>query len=277
MRVWPSDGGTRLRILALALPAVFATFIIAGNSFAGGNRTTPPPVPACYSGTGECHGVFLKSAIGATQDLNAKEGRFDLTGPAPLQTTKPVACGELGCLYNHLNWSVGEGGKSATGCQPNETTCTVETAPGAAEWVPVLVNQNDFPVALFLLWSEPELCAFPKVAFAVTASNAPCHVKVLLKNKNVLPEHWVIRHGGKITFCDVDRFRKETYILGPTTAPIVFRKMPKGSKPVTPTGPTFAEFRLKSNCKVIKATTLGNFEVYDALHPRVHGSFMVVP
>jgi hypothetical protein len=32
---------------------------------------------------------------------------FELTGPAPLQTTAPVACGDAGCLYNHLNWSSG--------------------------------------------------------------------------------------------------------------------------------------------------------------------------
>jgi len=277
MRVLPSVRGKRAGLVAAALLSVCGGSVLAAESFAETDTTKPPPVPACYSGTGECHGIFLKAEIGATQDLNAKEGVFALTGPGPKQTTTPVSCGDAGCLYNHLNWSIGEGGSSQTGCQPNETSCTVKTTPGGTEWVPVLVNQNDFPVALFLLWSEPELCAFPKAALAVAASSAPCHVKVILKDRNIVPGHWVIRHGGRITFCDVDRFLKEMFILGPTKPAPIIRKRPPGSKPITPTGPEFAEFRVKGNCKVVKASKLGNFQVYDGPHPAAHASFDVVP
>jgi len=115
-------------------------------------RTSPPPVPACFSEVGICQGVPLKSAIGAVKLTSAPHGLFKLTGPAPLQTTEPVACGDLGCLFNHLDWIIG-GGIVKKGCQTNTTSCEVQITPGADFWVPVVVNQNDFPKALFLLWT----------------------------------------------------------------------------------------------------------------------------
>ena len=160
----------RTRATSSALPTRAAgrcylrhVMLIAGLAVTGGlitapssalaSATSPPKVPACYSSVGACEGIFLKAPIGAAKKTGALRGVFQLTGPAPLQTKTPVACGDAGCLYNHLNWVVGPGALGTTGCEPNTTTCSVKIAPGSGSWVPVLVNQNDFPVALFLLWT----------------------------------------------------------------------------------------------------------------------------
>jgi hypothetical protein len=119
-------------------------------------RKTPPKVPACFSQAGICDGMPLKSAFGPTKlTSGAKNGVFDLTGPSPLQFTEHVACGDAGCIFNHLDWHVGSEGAVKKGCEVNTTTCSVAVNPGGPAWTPVLVTQNDFPVAFWLLW-EPD-------------------------------------------------------------------------------------------------------------------------
>ena len=162
------------RVILLAGLAV-AGGLVTVPSAASASATRPPKVPACYSSTGSCEGIFLKAAIGATKETSASHGVFHLTGPAPKQFTTPVSCGDAACLYNHLNWVVGPGARSTTGCQPNTTTCSVKIAPGSSHWVPVLVNQNDYPVALFLLWApSSKTCAFKETESAhLAAASCP--------------------------------------------------------------------------------------------------------
>jgi len=80
-----------------------------------------------------------------------KKGIFKLSGPAPLQTKLAVACGDAGCVYNHLDWSVS--GTVVSGCQANTTVCDVRVAP-APSWTPVFVRQNNNPALLYLLWNS---------------------------------------------------------------------------------------------------------------------------
>src|ERR1019366_6276468 len=69
----------------------------------------PPPVPHCYytgSGYGLCEDYVIpmpgEVVLFTRPD---KDGIFRLTGPAPLQTKLAVACGDAGCVYNHLDWN----------------------------------------------------------------------------------------------------------------------------------------------------------------------------
>ena len=142
-----------VRHIVLLAGLAVAGGLVTAPSSALASATSPPTVPACYSSVGACEGIFLKAPIGAAKKTGALHSVVQLTGPAPLQFKTPVACGDAGCLYNHLNWVVGPGALGTTGCQPNTTTCSVKIAPGSSSWVPVLVNQNDYPVALFLLWT----------------------------------------------------------------------------------------------------------------------------
>ena len=81
-----------------------------------------------------------------------KKTSFYLTGPAPLQSTKSVACGDLGCVYNHLNWVLGLGASAVLGCKPNQSTCDVRVAPGSG-WVAVYVRQNNDPAILYAIYN----------------------------------------------------------------------------------------------------------------------------
>ena len=76
---------------------------------------------------------------------------FKLSGPAPLQTKDAVACGDLGCVYNHLDWSVFV--KLGSGCKANTTSCEVNVQPRPT-WTPVYVRQNNNPAILYLLWNS---------------------------------------------------------------------------------------------------------------------------
>ena len=115
-------------------------------------RTTPPPVPDCATVASFCLGVQLKSAIDPAPLTAAHDGVFTLTGPKPLQTKAPASCGDAGCIYNHLDWHVGTGGVVKSGCAANATTCSVTVAANGPEWVPVVVTENDYPQAFFLVW-----------------------------------------------------------------------------------------------------------------------------
>jgi hypothetical protein len=102
-----------LRRAALALAVVICSFASASGPGAAAGTTPkePPPVPKCYytgSGYGSCEGYVIPGG-GTIVEMTYpdKKGIFNLTGPAPLQWTKAVACGESNCVWNHLNWMVG--------------------------------------------------------------------------------------------------------------------------------------------------------------------------
>ena len=122
----------------------------------------PPPVPPCYyqgSGYGTCEGIVLPHP-GAVELLTHpdKDGIFHLKGPTPLQTTQSVACGDAGCVYNHLDWSssYGSGVTDAVDgtCESNTTVCNVQVPPLLQTWTPVFVRQNNNPAILYLLWNS---------------------------------------------------------------------------------------------------------------------------
>ena len=115
----------------------------------------PPPVPHCYytgSGYGTCEGIVLPMPGSVVLFTHPdKDGVFKLSGPAPLQTKDAVACGDLGCVYNHLDWSVWA--TLVSGCKANTTTCAVSVQPRPV-WTPVYVRQNNDPSILYLLWNS---------------------------------------------------------------------------------------------------------------------------
>ncbi len=123
-----------------------------------GNQKTgePPPVPHCYytgSGYGLCEGYVIPmpgTVILFTRP--DKNGIFRLTGPVPLQTERPVACGDAGCVYNHLDWVVNA--KLESDCKANTTVCNVSVPPGGQTWTPVYVREDNDPAILYLLWDS---------------------------------------------------------------------------------------------------------------------------
>jgi hypothetical protein len=147
------------RLAALALAACVLTGILGPASAVGKSTGHIPPVPPCYKMAGPCESIFLKSTGEPITKITTSDskGVFELSGPAPLQFTKPVGCGDLGCIYNHLNWGVGTGGQVVHGCEPNTSSCSVKVPAGTTGWIPVLVNQNDYPVALFLIYNSGEV------------------------------------------------------------------------------------------------------------------------
>ena len=121
----------------------------------------PPPVPHCYytgSGYGLCEDYVIpmpgEVVLFTRPD---KDGIFRLTGPAPLQTKLAVACGDAGCVYNHLDWNSSYGGgvpDAVDGtCKSNTTVCDVQVPP-LSSWTPVFVRQNNDPAILYLLWNS---------------------------------------------------------------------------------------------------------------------------
>jgi hypothetical protein len=121
----------------------------------------PPPVPKCFytgSGYGTCEGYVIPTPGTVVLFTHPdKDGVFSLTGPAPLQTKDPVACGDAGCVYNHLNWysSYGAAVPGAVNgtCKSNTTVCNVKVPP-LRTWTPVFVRQNNNPALLYLLWNS---------------------------------------------------------------------------------------------------------------------------
>jgi hypothetical protein len=145
--------------IAFSAAALCVLGVLLGPVVAGGKSyDTPPPIPACFktgSGYGLCQGMVIPGDGTIVKITVAnKKDEFKLTGPAPLQTTKPVACGDAGCVYNHLNWSVGPGATVVKGCQPNTTTCDVTVAPGSRLWTAVYVRQNNDSPILYAIWNS---------------------------------------------------------------------------------------------------------------------------
>ena len=126
-----------------------ASYYSTGVEHDGHDRAVtpkPPPVAPCYyqgSGYGLCEGIVLPHP-GAVVLLTHpdKNGIFHLKGPAPLQTKQSVACGDLGCVYNHLDWATSYGGgvpDAVDGtCQSNTTVCNVRVARRLAHGHPSL-------------------------------------------------------------------------------------------------------------------------------------------
>jgi hypothetical protein len=143
--------------LALAAAVLFATQLVGVGVVQAKSVTQAPPIPSCYytgSGYGTCEGYIIPGG-GTIVPLTVanKTDEFKLTGPAPLQTTKAVACGDLGCVYNHLNWYVG-GGQVVSGCGANQTTCDVIVPPGTTAWVPIYVRQNNDAPIIYLIFNS---------------------------------------------------------------------------------------------------------------------------
>ena len=148
----------RASVSVLAALSLLVTTALVGTGVAAARSTTkPPPIPDCYytgSGYGSCEGYVIPGG-GTVVPLTVanKTDEFKLKGPAPLQWTKPVACGDLGCVYNHLDWFVG-GGTVVSGCQVNESTCSVIVPPGGTSWVPIYVRQNNDPATIYLIFNS---------------------------------------------------------------------------------------------------------------------------
>lgn len=151
--------GKRARTRARAGAAILLLAVLAWLAAAApASARRLPPIPACFetgSGFFTCDGNIIPAGgtIVAVQRPNAGLNRYKLTGPAPLQSTKPVACGDEGCVYNHLDWYVGIGASVASGCGTNQTVCVVVVPPGSTQWVPVYVRQNNDPKLLYALWN----------------------------------------------------------------------------------------------------------------------------
>ena len=120
--------------------------------------STPPPVPEFWYTGSEADNIpgggtvvlFTHPDVVLAHPYNW--GVFHLTGPKPLQTKHSVACGDLGCVYNHLDWTVDA--ERVSGCATNTSTCDVKVAPGGAGWAAVMVRQNTEPPLIFLLWNS---------------------------------------------------------------------------------------------------------------------------
>jgi hypothetical protein len=149
------------------LAAVVAICLVGGTitsiSAAQASNRKPPPVPQCYytgSGYGLCEGYVIPAPGSVVKLIYPnKKGVFELTGPTPLQWTRQVACGDLGCVYNHLDWSVGGGTRIVSGCGVEQSTCNVKVG-AFYSWVPVYVRQNNNPATLYLIWDSTKVGAF---------------------------------------------------------------------------------------------------------------------
>lgn len=144
---------------ALALTGALA--LVAGpmlpEALAAGAK--PPPLPGCLatgSGYGSCEGLAIPAGGSVTkvETASGRADRFTFRGPAPLQSDKPVACGESNCVYNHLDWIVGNGAAVVSGCKTNGTTCTVKVPRRAPRWAIVYVRQNTGEKQLWAIWNS---------------------------------------------------------------------------------------------------------------------------
>lgn len=158
-----------LRHAALVLAVVICSLTsLAGPGSAPVRAAdTPPPIPQCFytgSGYGSCEGYTIPGGGTVVPMIYPdKKGIFKLTGPAPLQFTHWVACGDAGCVYNHLDWMVGMDLTEVAGCGKNQPACNVcfkganrqcvsHLSPPASEWTAVYVRQNNDPPIVYLLW-----------------------------------------------------------------------------------------------------------------------------
>jgi hypothetical protein len=142
-------------LLVLALVACTFTGVPGPGSAQGRARNAPPPIPQCYytgSGYGSCEGYVVPGG-GTVVPMTYpdKNGVFKLSGPAPLQFREHVACGDLGCIFNHLDWNYAAG-IAVSGCATNTSTCSVKLTTQQYAWRPVYVRQNNDPPIIYLLW-----------------------------------------------------------------------------------------------------------------------------
>jgi len=157
MRHRGPSGLRRTMAVVVTVAVLCATQLVSTGAVDAKSTTKPPPIPDCYytgSGYGTCEGYVIPGG-GAVVPLTVanKTDEFKLQGPAPLQSTKPVACGDLGCVYNHLNWMVG-GGKVVSGCDVNQSSCAVIVPPGSTAWIPIYVRQNNDPPTIYLIFNS---------------------------------------------------------------------------------------------------------------------------
>jgi hypothetical protein len=143
------------RLSVVALIAVLVS-LVAGLVANAGQTETIPPVPDCFTqgtGYGSCSGIEIPTGAAVTKMLvENKKSDFYLIGPAPLDSTKAVACGDEGCVYHHLNWVLGAGASAQRGCGVNQSFCDVKVAPGSG-WVPVYVRQDNDTAILYAIWN----------------------------------------------------------------------------------------------------------------------------
>jgi hypothetical protein len=138
----------RLSTSALLVSLLIACGVATLAGAAPASASGLPPVPSCFYKAGYCEGVLINPAVAPTKETDDKHGIFELNA-SPLQFTEPVLCGEF-CIYNHLNWVVGA--PILSGCQTNGSTCKVRVRGG---WLPVVVDQNDTTIAVYLLYTPP--------------------------------------------------------------------------------------------------------------------------
>ena len=143
------------------MPLVVAALVlgvVGVGARAGGAAKAPPPIPSCFrtgSGYGLCEGMVIPGGAAVVKMTLANQKTwFELTGPAPLQSKKAVACGDAGCVYNHLDWVVGPGAAVVSGCKTNTSTCDVKVPPGSTRWTVVYVRQNNDPATLWAIWNS---------------------------------------------------------------------------------------------------------------------------
>jgi hypothetical protein len=153
-----SSGYRRGLAVLLTAAVLLATELVGTGVVEAKSTTKPPPIPNCYytgSGYGSCEGYVIPGG-GSVVPLTVanKTDEFKLQGPAPLQWTKPVACGDLGCVYNHLDWFVAPGLTVVKGCTTNVSICWVTVSPGTTAWVPVYVRQNNDSPTIYLIFNS---------------------------------------------------------------------------------------------------------------------------
>ena len=142
--------------LALAAALMLATCLVLPEALASSHK--PPPLPDCFktgSGYGTCEGMVIPGggSVAKVEAADAGKDRFEFTGPVPLQSEKPVACGEV-CIYNHLDWTVGNGATIVSDCQTNDTRCIVKVARRSSSWAVVYVRQNNDAKQLWAIWNS---------------------------------------------------------------------------------------------------------------------------
>ncbi|MGZ4306410.1 MAG: hypothetical protein ACXVSL_16280 [Solirubrobacteraceae bacterium] len=167
-------GGPRfVRSWGLLMLALLMLALAVPGSALGQNK--PPPLPDCFetgSGYGTCQGEIIPGGGSVTKLIAPEDskGDFTLTGPAPLQSTKPVACGDAGCVYNHLNWYVGSGAVAVRGCGVNQSVCEVRVSRSLPFWAPVYVRQNNDDKILWAIWNS----GHPAVTISGTVDAKEC-------------------------------------------------------------------------------------------------------
>jgi hypothetical protein len=135
-----------------------AVCTIALSAAGGASAQSLPPLPKCLGVGGPCDGIILKSPgppIQRVTDVD-RTGLVKLEAPAAAtgaDLKAPTACGVEQCVYNHYDWYSTAG--VVRGCVSNHPTCVVRPPRGGNKWTLVLVNLDDYPVMVYLLYAPP--------------------------------------------------------------------------------------------------------------------------